>query len=379
MKRARNGVFVIALLVSGCIGGVAGTGNAGGGGAAATVLNTQCRGDFGAGAAAQKLEAFMATTYAYSQAANDVQRTLLDSCRSMGRELGMDQAELAGTGPEATRRVCHVVSERLQSEMEAIRATAAIAVDVQTQPPRCEVSVDAYARCAATCEVEVEPGSVDIQCQGGELRGRCSAECSGRCALDVNARCEGFCEGMCQGTCAARAEDGSCAGACDGTCRGRCVTEVTGGCSGECRGGCSVEWQEPYCTGSITPPNVSADCRAACDARMDAEVNCQPGQVEVTIDGELEADMAERAARVRAAIRTGAGTILTLRARLQRLRRSGEQVLRLARDLPGAVGNIGVGAAACAAASIEVLRASTMSVSVSVEVSVEVSGSLQVQ
>ena len=380
MRTARNLVFLMAALACGCGGGLAGAGRlTGRGGVSASGgggIDASCRRDFGTSAGAQKLEAFISAADGFTAAADDIQTTLLEACQQMGRELGMSAGELSGSGPEATRSVCNAVSERLRGELRAVRAHAGVTVTIRTRPPRCSVAVDAYAGCAAECDVNVDPGSVEIQCEGGELRGGCSAECTGSCAVDVSARCEGTCEGICEGTCSATAEDGSCAGSCSGDCRGQCVAQASGSCSGQCRGGCSVEFTEPRCTGTVRPPNVSADCQAACDARLSAEASCEPGEVEVAITGELGTDLAERAERVSAALRAGFGTILTIRARLERLRDSGEQVVRLAGGLPGAVASIGLEAAGCARGSIESLQSSMGSVRISMEVSVQVSGSV---
>jgi hypothetical protein len=126
----------------------------------------------------------------------------------------------------------------------------------------------------------------------------------------------------------------------------------------------------------MTPPNVSADCRAACDARLDAEATCEPGEVQVTIQGELGTDLMARFERVRAALQAGFGTILTVSDRVERLQRSGQAVVELAAELPGAVAGVGIEAANCARGAITELQSSVANVTVSVEVSVSVSGSV---
>ncbi|MCC7537053.1 MAG: hypothetical protein IT379_12605 [Deltaproteobacteria bacterium] len=367
----RTCVKTMCLLATGLVFSCGGAGLPGAGGG----LGAQCRGGFGATAEARKLSAFVEAATNFATAAEEIQASLLASCKQMGEALGMEESALQGEGTDATRRVCTAVSDRLRADLTRIRGAANVTVDVRVRPPRCEVSVDAYAQCAGSCEVDVEPGSVQVQCEGGELRGGCSAECTGHCAAEVSASCSGTCEGACEGECSARAEDGSCNGRCSGSCSGHCVAEASGRCEGECRGGCSVAFTEPRCTGTVQPPNVSADCRAACDARLDAQATCQPGEATLVINGELDGDLQQTAERATNAVRAGLGTIMTLRRRLDRLQRSGRAVVEAAGDLPDAVGSLGVTAAGCAAATVSGLASAVGSVSVSVEVSVQVSGS----
>ncbi len=380
-------LFAFSLLTigHGCGPQIAGGGQVSGGGTARVSgtgtggFDTSCRKSFGTNASARKLKAFIDAAYAFNSTATEIQGTLLGACRKMGRALEMSDAELAGQGVDATRNVCRNVSNRLQAELAALRGQAGITVTIHTRPPRCTVDVDAAARCSAECDVRVDPGKLDVECTGGELRGGCSAECSGSCALDVEARCEGTCEGVCEGQCSATAADGSCAGQCSGTCRGQCVARVSGGCSGECRGGCSVQFTKPKCTGTVRPPSASAECNASCDARLKAEVDCEPGQVDVTIAGTLGPDFKTRATRLTNALKAGMGQILTIRARVERLRESGAAVVRLAGDLKREITSLGLGAVGCVGSSLSALQKSMASVTVSVEVSVQVSGSVAVR
>ncbi|MFK7989451.1 MAG: hypothetical protein AB8I08_25770 [Sandaracinaceae bacterium] len=337
---------------------------------------SQCRGDFGATRAANHFEAFMMATYEFHGAAMETQRTLLDACVAMGTELGMPAAQLAGDGPEGTRTVCEAVQGFLQTEMAAIGEGSEREVEVRTTPARCEARFDVYAECAAACEVDVTPAQVELNCTGGEIRGGCSGECSGSCAVDVTAECTGVCEGACDGTCSARAADGSCAGQCDGACNGRCVTDASASCQGECRGSCSVEWERPVCTGRYEPAQIDAECQAACEARVDATLECTPASAELIVTGEPDPETEARRARVHAAIAAGMGQILTVRARVERLQRSGRRVVGELQNVPEAIRTVGVGAAACSAGAVADLQSSLASVTVTAEVSVSVSASV---
>jgi len=351
-------------------------GGGGGGASAGGAYTAQCRGDFGASAAANEFETFMSATWEFHEAAVETQETLLNACKDMGRALEMPASDLQGSGPEGTRAVCTRVSEALRTEWEAIGADTSYTVEVRTTPPRCEARFSAYADCAARCDVNVTPGELEMRCEGGEIRGQCSGSCEGRCAVDVSAQCSGTCEGICEGQCSQRGPGGECAGRCEGTCRGECVTDASASCQGECRGSCSVEWQEPYCTGHYDPPQVNADCRAACEASIEAQMECRPGQAEVVVDGGPGADAQARVAKVRAAVRAGLASVQLVHERVERMQRSGRVIVDSMQNLPEAIRTVGVSAAACSAGALSDLQQSLASVSMSVEVSVSVSASV---
>lgn len=299
----------------------------------------------------------------------------------------MTAAELSGD----LRTTCMAVRDKVQAEMQAVGE--GIEVNVIATPPHCEVSIDAYAQCVAECDVNVEPGNLDIQCEGGEIVGQCSAECQGSCAVDIqgecsgrcdgtcNAGCTGSCYGTCEGNCAAVGDDGQCQGRCDGTCHGTCSAGCQGSCEGtcwvegqascqgECRGGCSVEYERPRCETDYTPPQVDVDCHASCDARFQARAECQPGELDVQVTGTAD----ERVERLRAAF-MHFRNLAVLRERARRVRDAGEQLVGSARRLRGAA-QAGVEALACVAEAALVIPSAAASVSVSVEVSVSVSAS----
>lgn len=359
----------LALSLSGC-GAAYRRGGGGGGGSASAA----CNGDFGTTSAAQKIEMFLRATNEFHEAAFAIAGDLQSTCQRMGVALGMSDAELTAQGGDVGA-VCRTMNGRLRDEMTAMRSQSQVRVDVQARAPHCEVSVDAYAGCVAECEARVTPGQVDLRCEGGEIRGYCDAQCSGSCAVDVQASCSGVCEGACEGTCSATAADGSCAGQCQGTCHGRCVVSGQASCQGECRGGCSVEYREPYCTGTVRAPEVSSRCQASCDARVEAQARCTPGEMTMNVSGLSDPALVARVDRVRAAIHEGAASILAIRTRTERLRDSGRAIVEIAPGLPEAAATVSIGAVACASAAAASTAEAMSSVSVSVDVSVEVSAS----
>lgn len=393
MKRATWGFGLLVLGLMGCPPGTTlpGAGNISGGGEA----SGQCGGDFGAGNEAQKLEAFLLATAAFTGNAADLQTSLWDTCKRMGVELGIPEGDLQGD----MRAACDLVSAKIRSEMTDLRAQARLTLSIAATPPRCEVRMDAYAQCAAECQANVDPGQVQVECEGGEIVGTCSAECTGRCAVDVQGECSGKCEGTCEGGCTGQCNgtcegrcrsqgpDGQCQGRCDGTCHGSCSAgcrgscsgkcEISGqaSCSGECRGGCSVAYQEPRCTGTVRPPSVEAECKASCDARLNAEAHCEPGGVTVVIKGSIDSNIEDRVNRLRRTLEQSWGSLLAIREKLQRLSASGQELARTAGDIPGAVGSLGLRAVSCATEAAAALPRAVGSVGVSVEVSVSVSAS----
>jgi hypothetical protein len=153
------------------------------------------------------------------------------------------------------------------------------------------------------------------------------------------------------------------------------VAKASAKCEGECRGGCSVAFEEPYCTGDVRAPSADVDCKATCDARVDAQVHCEPGKVHVAINGAVDSNLQERIGHLRAAIEGGMGAVLAARVQLSKLGSSGKAILHTAGNIPGAIGELGLAAGACAAQAAAILPRAAASVSASVEVSVHVSAS----
>ena len=374
--------------------GMPATGPSTGGGGGGTGLSSQCQGDFGAGEAAVKLTSFLGATAKFAHAAADLESSLLQNCQAIGRELGMDGGALSGD----TKTVCDSVSAKLSAEIRSVRAEANLKIDIVSTPPRCEISMNAYADCTAQCEVDVQPGQVELECEGGQISGQCSAECTGECSVEVQGVCKGSCEGVCEGgcsgtcqgicegNCSATGADGQCNGACNGTCQGSCSAGCKGSCqgecwvsgqascSGECRGGCSVEYQEPRCSGTVKPPKASAECRASCDAQIEAQASCEPGHTDIAVSGGATVDEA-KLARIRSALRAGYGQMLATGEKLRRIKRAGQELKTAGKNLKG-VGSLGMRAAACVTEAASLLPTALASVSASVEVQVSFTASV---
>ncbi len=391
------------LLLGSCAGaGLGGgalpsSGLPGAGGAGEMDLQACSARDWGEAGAAMKLEAFLGATAGFLGATADVTDSLTETCRKMAHELNVS---VSGNDPKA---VCDPVAARLREELRGLRAEANLRIAVQSKPPRCEASMDAYARCAAACQAEVDPGKVELTCEGGEIVGKCSGTCQGSCRVEAqgqcggtcegtcSARCQGTCRGICEGRCTQTDAEGRCIGRCDGachgvceggcqgSCQGECWVEGQASCQGECRGGCSVEYTEPRCTGELRAPRVEAACQASCDAKLSAELRCEPGETTVHVEGDVQSNVQERLARVQRALEVGHAELLALQIKLQRLQAAGDRLIAAGRGLQGAAAGLGlqaVRAGQCVALSLQQLPRAVASVGVSVQVSVSLSASV---
>jgi len=394
------GVACLAGLLSCKAGaGLAGAAQGEGTGSGGGELSARCSGDFGLSASARKLEAFLSASADFVGTAGELEGTLLAACTDVGAKLDVPAAEMQPkAGEPAVKAACAAASAKLKAELTDLRAQAKLTIEVQAEPPHCEVSMDAYASCAGECDASVQPGQLDMKCEGGELVGTCKGTCQGQCSAHAEGKCGGECEGTCEGgcggtcqgtcegNCSSKDASGQCNGKCDGTCHGTCSAKCKGQCSGECwmnasaectgecRGGCSVAFEAPRCTGTVTPPKVQADCQASCNAKVNAKAECKPGHVGVAIKGKVASNLEERIAKVRAAVEGSWGAVLVARAKLDRLGASGQALIQTGQQLPAAVGELGLSAAACATQAAAGLVKASASVSVSFEASASISG-----
>jgi len=266
---------------------------------------------------------------AFAQASADLAATasaaLVDvetACRNIAVELGVPAADIAAAEqrPERDRatELCRLAVAQIQA-----RVTARVQVDVAYEPPACEISVQAQARCegqctaTGTCDVKVNPpvcrgGRLEIVCKGEctakagatlHCEGTCTGNCQGACTAQGGVRCNGKCEGTCvaegggageafdaqgncvgtcQGTCAATPPGVQCQGSCDGQCDAACRAEANATVT--CDGNCSGEYEPIRCEGGTLEStcDVDAKCRANCEASASARAECRPPTVAVT-------------------------------------------------------------------------------------------------
>ena len=250
-----------------------------------------------------KIDGFFASSQALLDASARVQAKVDLAVRGLAEAVGHPTPATA-TPAEVSQRVCDAF------------AAASVSFNLTYEPPECKADVDVAVDAYAECEVVADPGSVQVECSGscegtcraqctGECRmpnveAACSGECHGSCAVEVSGDCRGTCRGTCSGACSATNTEGQCAGSCEGTCEGHCEVNVEGSCSGTCKGECTVTADpggcngrcegtcegrcEGGCSGTVDPPEMSAECEAQVQARAEASVECEPPKIEFGAD-----------------------------------------------------------------------------------------------
>jgi hypothetical protein len=255
-----------------------------------------------------KIKAGVAAAAALNSISAKLEGDLKDACGTLAKDLG-DTATY-----NSAADACKAAQKAFGDFKAKIGAKAKLVVDVGE--PSCAVDVKAYGDCAAHCDANIKPGEVDVKCEPGKLEGTCSGQCSGECEADAGAACSGDCSGSCDlemkgscgGTCTGKCdskptakEGASCGGVCEGKCagniKGTCKGKCTGSCklaakatcSGKCSGSCEGKVEAPHCNGKVEPPQMSAECKAKCDAGLQAKVECTPPHLVVRITGDVDA------------------------------------------------------------------------------------------
>jgi len=253
----------------------------------------------------------------------DIEAELRAACGKLARDLG------ERPNGDNAKAECQAAARGIA----ALKAKARGSFELDVVPPHCSASMDAMAECAGKCEAQVKPGKVDVKCEGGELSGRCDAKCEGKCELEAAASCQGTCHGSCQaqfsGSCSGKCQGkcdgkatkgaaecaGRCEGSCDagakgecgGSCEGECELKGQAECQGTCTGKCSIAMKAPHCTGEVKPPKASAECKAHCDAKVNARMECTPARVALKATG---AANAAAAAKLAAALKADLPAVL---------------------------------------------------------------------
>lgn len=354
-----------------------------------------------------KVKAALAASANLQAISADIEGEVVTACSNLAKDLGAKDDDLKpkedGPGKKA-EAACNVAS-KLIGEFKA-KAKGKVVVDVK--PPKCEASLDASVDCAAKCDAKVKPGEVKATCEGGEISGQCDAKCEGKCTVDASATCEGSCSGECKGECNAEISGkcdgtcegkcdgkdtkGKCAGTCDGKCKGKadaqcngtckgscsasCEMQAKGECKGTCSGKCSVEMKAPKCSGTVKPPEVSAECKANCDAEVNGKAECKPATVFVKVDGAADA---EAAMKLKAALTKNLPGLLKvsvgMKGKLESAVGSVKVAVEGAKAAVTSGGDAALKVGSCFAASLEASAKASVSINVSVKASASASGS----
>jgi len=260
---------------------------------------------------AAKIKAGVGAAVSMKALADKIDADLTAACSGITADLG--DATQYKNAPDA----CNAAAKALTAAKAKLGAGATLKVDVSE--PHCGVDMGAFSNCGASCDASFKPGSAEMECDGGKLEGTCGAQCSGDCEMKAAAACNGECSGTCDaqvtGECSGKC-DGKCDGkasngaTCAGKCEGKCSGEVKGQCKGKCGGSChlaaaascqgtctgtcSAKMEAPKCTGTVKPPQMSADCKAKCDVQVQSLATCDPPHVLIRIAGAADATAAAK-------------------------------------------------------------------------------------
>ncbi len=250
--------------------------------------------------ASAKLKAGLGAIALTNQMAAEIDGELKVACTGLANDLGVsgkfDNAQAA----------CGAAQKAMA---DARAKLGAVRITLQVTEPHCSVKASVMADCSGKCDATIKPGSAELKCEGGKLQGECSGkcegsceasgamacsgECSGKCDAEIKGTCGGTCNGKCDGAPSSASCAGVCEGKCDaeikgtckGKCGGKCEMSASAQCSGTCTGKCDVEMKAPRCTGKVTPPEMTAECKAKCNAEVDAKAECTPPHIALGISG----------------------------------------------------------------------------------------------
>lgn len=349
--------------------------------------------DYGASLGAEvsaDVRTFMVAAGTFSELADEMVVELSTACANIAVATGRDKAAWEGKeGADLVTAAC----DEANAGMEAVFAAAGdISIEFLVEGGECKASITATTDCYAKCEgaAECTPAQLEAKCEPGKLAGGCSGECTGRCdggTIECQGSCDATCTGSCDANCIGRCDgnessgqcagqcEGQCTGTCDGTCSGSCEYQALQ-CQGTCHGECSVEFQEPYCEGKFQPPecSIDVDCKASCDASIQAEATCTPPKVTFDIIGSGTADLEALAV----AIEENLPHILVYAyERGVLLKDTGVQLATSGEAIASASGELSTKAVACLVPAVAAATDASIKVEASVSVSAEVAGTAQ--
>lgn len=279
------------------------------------------------GALESRLKAVFGGVLELENTAKKLDEKLAGLCDNLSRELGAPKpaTEAEGAGEPESETVAKEAVSQLASEaacqraieqVKAYKEKHSVALSIEAEPFFCAPRSDDFAACARRCDTNLPPGNLELTCEDGAQRGRCSGKCTGQCAQlntsECTATCEGECKGgcdkgfygkcggkcvgtcdmanvngkcsgMCDGKCSSDA-DGKCEGKCSGKCVGTCLADTKGkSCDGTCRGQCDAVMSGGICSQIFPPAEMSQECVALCTAVMTSKLQCSADHVSVTL------------------------------------------------------------------------------------------------
>ncbi len=353
-----------------------------------------------------KVKAALAAGANLKNLAVEVEADVATACGNLAKDLGASEDEIAPK-EEGPGKKAEAACQAAVAALGKVKAAAKGQIKVDVVPPKCSASMNAMAECAGECDANIEPGSAKVECEGGEISGSCEGQCQGECTVEAGAECSGACGGTCEGSCEANFSgkcggncegkcdgkdskgacagtcegkcdanaNGSCGGTCSGKCSASCTAKAQADCKGTCSGGCSVEMKEPKCSGEVKPPEMSAECKASCDAKVSGKVECIPARVAVNISGAADASAATK---LKAALQANLPAILKvtlgMKGRLEGAVASVKASIEGVQAVVKGGGQAALKVGGCLAASLKAQADASVSINVSVQASASASG-----
>ncbi len=298
-----------------------------------------------------KLRAFVQASKDLAALSAQAEAEAAEACTRIGYDIGLSQAQMAPQNSPGGKAAgpCDAVANAIDAIFRS-----GLMVRVNATPPQCQASGQAYAQCAGSCQVQVDPGQIVARCEPAKLSGYCQGQCGGQC--------EGRCNGQCNGQCSAVDAMGRCTGQCNGQC--------VGSCDAVCHANCNGTWQAPKCEGYVQGPSADAQCDASCRAHASFRASCTPGAVNVQSNANTE-----MAARLSATLQRNLPLLIHAEYALgKRIYADAEMLAKVGAELPNSLGQAGAHAFACAAAGANASAQAMASLRVSISVSAKVSG-----
>jgi hypothetical protein len=173
-------IFLITSLAA-CghsIGGHSVPGGGGMPGGASGEVDPDTCGNYAAQDAGMKLKAFLAATKSLDATLIETVKVVKQSCLTMGHELNMSDADLAG---DDSGKICNAVFATFKNNLQ-VGLKAGAKLNIQYTPGKCTVDANASASAGGGCSGAAGAGN-----GGGGASGQCAA--AAQVNASVNAQC----------------------------------------------------------------------------------------------------------------------------------------------------------------------------------------------
>jgi hypothetical protein len=130
----------------------------------------------------------------------------------------------------------------------------------------------------------------------------------------------------------------------------------------------------PKCSGEVVPPEMSAECKANCDAKVSGKLECSPAVVTVKIEGAADA---QAAAKLKSVLEKDLPALLKvtigMKTKLEKVSGNVKTAVEGAEATVKAGGTSALKAAACFAGSLKAQAQASVQINVSIKASASAS------